>query len=118
MPEPTSFVNLREHLERIFEERDRQYELRYKSQEDALLVARRDMERRLEGLNELRREVTEDRGRFLSLEKYDAEMRGIADQLDELKEFQGRMLGLIATAAILAGIVGAAISAIVAHLLT
>ena len=117
MPEPTSFVNLREHLERIFEERDRQYDLRYKAQEDALAMARRDMERRLEGLNELRRAVETDRGRFLSVEKYDAEMRGVQGELDELKEFQGRVLGLIATAAILAGIVGAGAAAIISHLI-
>ena len=107
----------RQYLERILEERDRQYDFRYRAQQDALRMAREDMERRLEGLNELRREVTEDRGRFLSVEKYEAERRGIEDALDEAREFRGRILGLIATTAILAGLVGAVVAAVVAHLL-
>ena len=106
------------YVDRILEERDRQYGLRYQAQEDALATARLDMERRLEGLNELRKAVETDRGRFLSVEKYEAEMRGVGGQLDELKAFQGRILGLMATVAILAGIVGAAVSAIVSHLIS
>ena len=108
----------RQYLERILDERDRMYDFRYHSQQEAIRMARQEMERRLEGLNELRREVTEDRGRFLSVEKYEAERRGIEDALDEAREFRGKVLGLIATTAILAGVVGAAVAAVVAHLLT
>lgn len=107
----------RAYLLAILEERDRQYDFRYRAQQEALQMAREEMERRLEGLNELRREVTEDRGRFLSVEKYEAQRQAIEAALDEAREFRGKVLGLIATTAILAGVVGAIVAAVVAHLL-
>jgi hypothetical protein len=45
-------------------------EARIEGQEAALKLAREELERRLDGLNELRKEVTNDRSQFVKVEVY------------------------------------------------
>jgi DNA repair exonuclease SbcCD ATPase subunit len=70
-------VSLRDYIDRIFEEKQKAVELGFKSQQDALSLASRTLEQRLEKLNELRQEVTSDRGRYVTREKYDADIEAL-----------------------------------------
>jgi DNA polymerase III alpha subunit len=107
------FVSLRDYVERIFAERqtahnsehvliDKALDKAQELREEALQQARIVVDQRLEKLNELRREVTEDRSKFVSVEKYDAEIA-------PLKEFRSRALGFGALLALISGAVGAII---------
>ena len=61
------------------------------------------MERRLEGLNELRKQVIEDRGRFVTRELFDVEV-------DQLKTFRNRATGAAIVLALFAGALGAVVA--------
>lgn len=64
------YVTLRSHFELLFAEREKQANTQYRAMDEALKVAARDIERRLEKLNELREEVTKDRVAFVRQEVY------------------------------------------------
>jgi len=64
-------VPLKEYIERIFQERQAALEKAFAAQETALQLATRNLELRLEKLNELRQEVTQDRGEYVKREVYD-----------------------------------------------
>ena len=78
-------VSLRDYIERIFEERQKQLEVAFRGQQDALTLARGTLELRLEKLNELRQEVTSDRGNYVTKDKYDADMSARNAVIAELK---------------------------------
>lgn len=96
-------VGLREYIERILTEKEKALAVALDAQQRALELRESNLDNRLEKLNELRREVTEDRAKFVSVEKYDVEIGG-------LKEFRSRALGFGALLALLSGAVGAAIA--------
>jgi len=75
-------------LERVIHERDRLYEERWVAQQRELALAQKEMERRLEGLNELRAQVLEDRGRFVTRELFDAEMDARGARLALIEKWQ------------------------------
>ena len=55
----TGYITLRDHFERIFEERDKQ-----------MVALMSNLDQRLEKLNELRADVTKDREQFVKQETY------------------------------------------------
>jgi len=63
-------VPLREYIETLFAERDRYYALRAESAKDALDAARRELDHRLEMLNNLRSLVESDRTYFVKQDVY------------------------------------------------
>jgi hypothetical protein len=68
-------VSIREYFERIFEERQAALELAFKAQQEALGLASRTLELRLEKLNDLRQEVTRDRESYITRDVYDADQK-------------------------------------------
>ena len=93
-------VPLREYVERIFDEKQKALEIAFRGQQEALALASHTLEIRLEKLNELRREVTEDRAKYVTVEKYDAE-------IEPLKSFRSKALGFGVLVAVFSGLVGA-----------
>jgi len=91
MPEKNeTHVSLRDFVERIFVERQAALELAFRAQQEALSIATRNLDSRLEKLNELRQEVTTDRGNYITRDKYDADQKaesatiaGLTKRLDE-----------------------------------
>ena len=83
-------VPLREYIERIFEEKQKALEIAFISQQKALDLATRNLELRLEKLNELRAEVSADRSEFVKFATYDAQHRSLEDKIDSLIETQIR----------------------------
>jgi len=68
-------VSLREHIERLLAEHERRHELDRDATLRALEEARRIIDERLEALNELRREVTEDRGQLVQRTLFDEKVK-------------------------------------------
>lgn len=56
-----SFVNIKDHFEMLFRERGRQIDLRFAALSDALILASGNVKEKLNELNNLRREYTDDR---------------------------------------------------------
>jgi len=117
-------VPLREYIEALIAERDK-----------AVKEAMRQMERRLAGLNELRRSVEQDRSLLLTREKFDADHSALEDRvsaierdpawvgrggslvtlsainarLESVETWKGKAVLVMAGVTIIAGLVGAAI---------
>jgi hypothetical protein len=99
-------VSLKEYVERIFSERQNALDLAFKAQQEALGLASRTLELRLEKLNELRQEVTQDRGNYLTKAEFESK-REVQDQrLGRLENFNARILGFGAALALIGGILG------------
>jgi hypothetical protein len=90
-------VTVRDYVERIFDEREKALNLAFSAQQQALAIATANLDNRLEKLNELRQEVTTDRGRYLTRDKNDADMRAMNLKIDEgfrtVNAWQNRMDG-------------------------
>jgi hypothetical protein len=56
-----AYVNLKDHFDAILIEREKKFDLHFQMIREALDVSSRELERRLEGLNQLRAEYTSDR---------------------------------------------------------
>ena len=62
---------------------------------EALAVAQKDVDRRLEAMNHMREQINEERSHYLSREMYDREHKSLADRVVFLEQtnanFQGRL---------------------------
>ncbi|HEV8573107.1 MAG TPA: hypothetical protein VGR43_00215 [Dehalococcoidia bacterium] len=76
-------VTLRDYVERIFDEKQKALELAFKAQQEALALASRTLELRLEKLNELRQEVTQDRSNYITRIQYEAEVGALEKKINQ-----------------------------------
>jgi hypothetical protein len=113
-------VPLREYVERIFSERQAALDLAFAAQQEALRVANAAIENRLEKLNELRQEVTQDRGAYLTRTEYEAKHdalelafqtanAAIDTRMKAMEGWRFRASGIFLVLVPLAGVIGAAI---------
>lgn len=70
-------VSLREYFEAILDEKQKTLDKAFSAQQEALGLASRTLELRLEKLNELRQEVTQDRGNYVTKEQYETKQEGL-----------------------------------------
>jgi len=100
-------VTLREYIEAIMSERDRALTAAFNSQQAALNLATRNLELRLEKLNELRQEVTQDRSSYMTRDRAEAETEAINTRVAALESFRGKALGFGALVSLLSAVGGA-----------
>jgi len=99
-------VELKEYVERVLDEKDKALQLAFRAQQEALALASRTLELRLEKLNELRQEVTQDRGNYVTKDKFDAAQEAWNARLKILEDWRSRAIGFGAAIAAAAGIAG------------
>ena len=107
-------VTLREYIEAIMSERDRALTAAFNSQQAALQLATKNLELRLEKLNELRQEVTQDRSSYQTRDRAEADGDAMSRRLGDLESFRGKALGFGALLALISGAVGAVVQKLVA----
>lgn len=107
-------VTLREYIEAIMSERDRALTAAFTAQQAALNLATRNLELRLEKLNELRQEVTQDRANYQTRDRAEADADAMQRRISELENFRGKALGFGALVALMAGAVGAVLQRLIA----
>ena len=90
------FVSLKEYIETIIKDHDRLYSERAAQQARELALAREELERRLEGLNELRKQVVQDRAMFFTKEAHEFYAARVQEQVDSFKDFRSRVFGVAA----------------------
>ena len=100
-------VTLREYIEAIMSERDRALTAAFNSQQAALQLATKNLELRLEKLNELRQEVTQDRSSYQTRDKAETIENALADRIASLESFRGKALGFGALVSLLSAVGGA-----------
>jgi hypothetical protein len=72
-------ITLEKFFSRLLEEQDKRMTLRFDALDKALILNRGEMERRLEGMNQLRAEVLSDRGQFTLKGKCDEKHLALID---------------------------------------
>jgi len=99
-------VELREYIERVFDEKEKALQLAFRAQQEALALASRTLELRLEKLNELRQEVTQDRGNYVTKDKFDSSWEARDTRIKILEDWRSQAIGFGAALALIAGIAG------------
>lgn len=94
----TDTIPLREYIEKVIE-------LKFESSEQALRLATRELERRLEGMNEVRAQLAAQKVDFVSRELFDGITGKLQDGLNDVKGFQNKTLGYVLGAAAAASVV-------------
>jgi len=104
-------VSLRDHFEALFAEHQRAHRAEQDATQRALTEARNTMEYRLSGLNELRREYTQDRDQLVKADVFEARMeqlvledRRVAAELQALRRDRDRDKGRNAALAAVGGV--------------
>lgn len=92
-------VSIKEYVDRIFEERS-----------ISLNLTAKYLERQLDHLNGLRRDVVEDRGEFLPRSEYSIHHKTVVDKIEDIKSFQSKMIGIGITLIFFSAIAGAVIT--------
>lgn len=127
-------ISIHDYFEKICFERSQRVSLRLKSIEDMLklrfemqdkaaALANKNLETRLDRLNELRNEVTQDRSRFITDEKYNVQHKVLEDKLElqekaldtritKLEMWQNKMYGVALGIGLVGGISGGFITKI------
>ena len=100
-------VTLREYIEAIMSERDRALTAAFTAQQAALNLATKNLELRLEKLNELREEVTRDRSQYITRDRYDDAHGVLENRTAVLENFRGKVLGFGALVSLLSAVGGA-----------
>jgi uncharacterized protein YydD (DUF2326 family) len=80
-----------------------------RSSEEKIFLVQQDLSRRLEDMNQFRRQITEERADFLRHEVYDREMGPLQERVKRLEISQGEQSGKAAAYASVIGIVVVAI---------
>lgn len=83
---PGEQVTLREYVETIIREHEKRQALEVKATVDALTLSRIELERRLEGLNELRQDVVKDRALFVRQDVFESKIKSMDTARQDLKE--------------------------------
>jgi hypothetical protein len=107
-PGPT--VELREYIERILEEREKAQAATFKAALRENEAKARELERRLEGLNDLRAEVTRDRSRFLEREKCDLKYDALEKRVASNERWGSTMVGIGLVLIVVAGVLSSLVS--------
>lgn len=103
------FVSLRDHIEGIMVEQKSLYTERWEAQRREVAFALREMERRLESLNELRNQVIQDRHMFVTEAKYNAAIEARDHRISALENWRSKATGVALVLALFAGAIGAAV---------
>lgn len=90
-------------------ERDRALQAAFVAQQSALNLATRNLELRLEKLNELRQEVTQDRANYITRDKAEADSDAFGQRLSALENWRSRATGAAVILGLFAGAIGAAL---------
>lgn len=91
-------VSLKEHIDRIFDEKEK-----------SLRLVAASLEHRLETLNALRADVMKDREQFLPKTVYEEMHSALTDRISKIEAWQSRIVGAGILLMALSGLLGAVI---------
>jgi len=122
-------VSLKEHIELLCKEREKRIddavknlrddmEFRFEVLRIEMTRTARELEPRLERMNELRAEVISDRGLFIQRPVYEAEHKSLEGKVTVLEGFRNRSLGLVIVISLFSGLIGAMALAVLHPLIT
>ena len=86
-------VSLKEFFNHRFDELEQRLDIRQKSNENSLDIASDELNRRLEGMNEFRKSLTDQTNTFLTREIWDREHRNLSEKIDQITLWRASLEG-------------------------
>lgn len=99
-------VTLREYVERIFAEQEKESAAAKDAADKALKLATNNLEARLANLNELRAQVVSDRAEYVRRESFDSKVELLQEQLRNVEKRLAWIMGVGSLLVLLCGIGG------------
>lgn len=93
----------------------REIEIRWSQNQREVDLARIALDKRLNSMNELRDQITAERGHYVSNERYDTRHSDLQRRLNDLENFRSNVQGRIAAGAIVLSAAVAIVTSIVSH---
>jgi hypothetical protein len=106
----SSVVSLKEYFTTLLNERCRIIDQRFAEQDRALQLSRDELERRLEGLNQLRQDVVKDRSEYVTRDVYELNHKVLESRINSVEDAIAQMETRTATIIALMGFVIIAIN--------
>jgi hypothetical protein len=98
---------LRQHIDERLDRFEDALDHRFEARDMAIVEAQKVIETRLLALNELRREVTTDRGQLVQRQVFDARMEAMDLRVRSLESYRARAIGVASVLVLGAGAIGA-----------
>lgn len=109
-----SEVELKEHFNQQLKDFKALEESRFQSLEKAVRLAARQMEKRLDSMNEFREQLKDQSNTFLPRDSFEAKHELIQKQVDELRMIQAEVRGKASQMSVSVAYIGIGISFLVA----
>jgi len=88
-----SDVTLKEHLEVRIAELEKRSEIIQENQRENLLYAKKELDIRLEGMNEVREQLAEQARTFLPAKTWEIQHQYVLDRIEDLKTWKEQQIG-------------------------
>ena len=88
-----SEIALRDYIEKLIHHEREQRELQFKEAERAINLAKETIDHRLNSMNELREQISKERGTFISREIFDRACAAIDDRVRQVERFKANLEG-------------------------
>lgn len=105
-------VSLKEFIERVLSEREKAQVATFNAALREAMQKATEIERRLEALNELRKEVLTDRNQFVNRNELNIRLKSLEDKVDSLRQWQSKIVGYGGGAMAIVGVVSTIVSII------
>jgi len=106
-----SDVPLKEHLEKRIEDLEKRFIIIQENQRENLLYAKRELDLRLAGMNEVREQLADQARTFLPAKTWEIQHQYVLDRIEDIKIWKEQQIGKQARANIIS-IVSASIALI------
>jgi tetrahydromethanopterin S-methyltransferase subunit B len=83
-PRDGTTVALRDYVDRRFEDTIGHLEAKFRTLEEALTTFKRELQLRLDTMNEIRQQLNAQQNTFVTISTFDAKMEGLGGRLDNL----------------------------------
>ena len=80
-----SLESLQEMYDRLLAEQEKRYMQMFKTAEEAVVLAKHDIEKKLDSMNEIRRQLNDQAATFLTKENFESKHDSIVKQIDDLR---------------------------------
>jgi hypothetical protein len=99
-------VELKEYVERLLDEHQKRENQRHDQEAKAQCLMTKNLEYRLEHLNELRDQVMQDRSQFVTVDKYESQHENLSKRVDVVTASINRYYGIAIAISFISGVVG------------
>jgi hypothetical protein len=87
-------VSIRQYFEALLQQYKEAHDKEHTLLEKSTELAKQNLEIRLEGMNEFRKQIQEERGSFVNRDKFDILMGALDRRISAIESFQSKIIGV------------------------